>query len=110
MSKLEPSHRCYQAAPHIIVAHMPVGFSRHKIWGIWVTDGVEIIEACLVSDHNTYYKTILSAITVAFQLQKMKQFEGWPIGLYYGSDGFANHTRYEILEETDAIQHILANE
>lgn len=109
-SKLDPTHRCYGKPSEIVVAHMPKGFGKHKIWGIWTTDGVDIVDACLVSDHDTYHITILSAITVAFKIQKMNQFNGWPIGLYYGSDGFANHTRYELLEEGDAVMHILANE
>jgi hypothetical protein len=107
---LHESHRCFGQPPEIVVSLLPKGFSHYKIWGIWVSDGVELAEACIVSDHDTYYRTLLPAMNVAFQLQKMNQFNGWPIGLYYGSDGFDTHTRHEVLTDTDAIQHILSNE
>lgn len=109
MTKLHKGHRCFGDSPHIIVAHMPKGFGKFKVWGVWTTDGVDIIEACLVIDSDTYYQAIRPAIMLAFEIQTMNQFKDWPIGLYYGADGFANHDRYEINDESDAVMHILAN-
>jgi hypothetical protein len=109
MSKLDSDHRCFGKPSEILVCKMMKGFGKHKVWGVWVSDGANIYEACTVADHDTYYKAFLPAIIVAFKMQNMKLLKDWPIALYYGADGFANHNRYVITEENDIIQHILAN-
>jgi hypothetical protein len=45
-----------------------------------------------------------AAMEVAVDLQKRNN---WPIYLYSGGTGFADHNRIQVNDELDIIQHIL---
>lgn len=107
MGKLDYDHRCFGKPSEILVCKLMKGFSPHKIWGVWVSDGKNIYEACNVTDNDTYHKTLMPALVLAFKMQNMKLLKDWPVALYYGADGFANHDRYAITSE-DVIHHLLA--
>jgi hypothetical protein len=109
MMKLTDDHRCYGQLPEIIVCDFVTsskygfGLRQNKL-GIWLSDGETIWGAADVSVHPTYYQSMRAAMEVAVDLQKRNN---WPIYLYSGGTGFADHNRIQVNDELDIIQHIL---
>ncbi len=110
MHVLNDDHRCYGRPPEIVVCDFitstnKYGFGpkQHKL-GVWLTDGETMWGAADISLHPTYCQSMREAMQVAVELQ---QRNNWPIFLYNGGTGFADHDRIPINGDLDIIQHIL---